>query len=446
MKKISYGTKSLNKKSLNLKALSVKALTLLLLCVTNPSYAMTSKQNPSAQSQEKFATDLSEGRDFSVLSFNADGSELMFNECFETKLINKDAKENERECRIFRLNLSTKTLKHYDLPDQNKYFYSDGSFSPKGNFVVIKRKPRIKFDDKLSSQENEDRARQSYEQSEIAVMKADGTDLKIIKIEQGVIARPIMSNDETKIAYFKAKLRKPGSKTFAAQFDIHEIDLKAKTDKLFAGPYQFFETGHMQYLKGDKEILTHAWGPLNDESRGGLSTSKYTDKYSNSSIYKISRGAEGLLEPMVIEGFINIGDPFSGTSGSIYFYGQEVKTGMRLSRRDIDGNIAMWKKPIGEFGDIRQIIIKPNESEVFFKYVFYEPDRFKRTNIRKSGIAYLNTKTSEWKKLEIPSVDSSKIIPVSNSNFIEIKSPNESKNSLKKLPNFTLTNPLNSKK
>ncbi len=406
---------------------------------------MTAKQNPSAQSQEKFATDLSEGRDFSVLSFNADGSELMFNECFEAKLINKDAKENERECRIFRLNLSTKTLRHYDLPDQDKYFYSDASFSPKGNFVVIKRKPRIKFDDKLSSQENEDRARQSYEQSEIAVMKADGTDLKIIKIEQGVVARPIMSNDETKIAYFKAKLRKSGSKTFAAQFDIHEIDLKAKTDKLFAGPYQFFETGHMQYLKGDREILVHAYVPMNKGGNGGLDVWDYTKKYSNSSIYKISRGAVGLLEPTMIEGFINIRDPSSSVSGAIYFYGQEIKTGMQLSKKDIRGNISTWE-PTLEYAYISQIIVNSDESKIFFCYTFYEPDRFKRTNIRKSGIAYLNTKTSEWKKLEIPSVDSSKIIPVSNSNFIEIKSPNESKNSLKKLPNFTLANPINSKK
>jgi len=403
---------------------------------------MTRKQNLSDQSSEdKLTQNQDQGRDFSTLSFNKDGSELMFNECFDARLIDKETKANKTECKIFRLNLANNTLRYYDLPDQDKYFYSDGSFSPSGNYVVMKRKPKIKLDGKLSDKEKEDQIRRSYEQSEIAVMKADGSDFRIIKMAPGVIVRPIMSNDESKIAYFRAKLRKPVSKTFAAQFDIYEIDLKAKTDKLFSGPYEFFETGQMQYLKGDKEILTHAYTPLNDESRGGLSASKYNDKYSNSSIYKISRGAEGLLEPMVMEGFMSVSNPFSGANDSIYFYGQEIKTGMQLSKKDIDGNIATWE-PTLEYAYISQIIVNSDESKIFFCYTFYEPDRFKRTNIRKSGIAYLNTKTYEWKKLEVPSVNSSNGIKVIGSRILEIKHPNELKNSLKKLPNFSLTNPI----
>jgi len=444
-----------------MKTIAVASAIFILL--TTSSFTMSSKsqleqsQNQSQvriNQQDQLKVDQNEGRDFSVLSFNKDGTELMFNECFDAKLINKNIKENangnENECRIFRLNLASNTLRHYELPDQDKYIYQDATFSPKANYVVMKRipKPTISEEEqkKLTADERQKLITDIFDQSEIVFMKSDGTDLKIIKIEQeGVIARPIMSNDETKIAYFKAKLRKPGSKSFAAQFDIYEIDLKNKTDKLFAGPYEFFETGNMQYLKGDKEILVHAYVPLNDEARGGLSTGKYTDKYSNSSIYKISRGAEGLLEPMVMEGFTNIRDPFSGTSGSIYFYGQEVKTGMQLSKKNIRGNISKWE-PTLEHAYIRQIIVNSDESKIFFCYTFFEPNRFKRTNIHKSGIAYLNTKTSEWKKLEVPLVNSSKEIKVTNSGFIEIKQPDEQNRSLKKLPNFTLTNPLNSKK
>jgi len=421
----------------------IAVLAISTIPLTQNAIAMTKKE--IIQSVDQNINQEDQGRDFSVLSFNKDGSELMFNECFDARLINKDAKDGEKECGVFRLNLDNHNLRHYEFPERDKYYYSNASFSPSGNYVVLNRIPKFKFDKKLSYEENENATRQRYEQIEIAFMKSDGTDFKVIKTSEGLKAGTIMSNDETKIAYVTAKLRKPGSKTLAAHFDILEIDLKNKTNKLFAGPYQFYETGQMQYLEGDKEILMHAWGPLNEDARGGVDTHDYNKKHSNSSIFKISRGAEGLLEPMVFEGFINVSDPFIAKSKSIYFYGQEIKTGLRLMKKDINNNILTWRPP-SEMAGINRIFPTPDEKKVFILYIFQSGSGWIRQDVTKNGIAFLDTINSTWHKLSVPEVNSSKPISVISGGIIETNSPNELKNSLKKLPNFILTNPLNSKK
>lgn len=417
----------------------IAVLTISTIPLTQNAIAMTKKE--IIQSVDQNINQEDQGRDFSVLSFNKDGSELMFNECFDARLINKDAKDGEKECGVFRLNLDNHNLRRYEFPEQDRYYYSNASFSPSGNYVVMKRTPKNKYDENLSDEKNAELYQQNYEKSEITMMKSDGTDFKVIKTEIGLKTRPIMSNDETKIAYVRSQARPYGSKTYSSNFDVYEIDLKAKTDKLFAGPYQFFETGQMQYLKGDREILMHAYAPR----RYVKELSDYMRRYKNSSIYTIKRLEEDVPEPMVVDGTINLRKPFIAKSKSIYFYGQEIKTGLQLVKKDINNNILTWEPP-SEMVSINRIFPTPDETKVFILYIFQSGSGWVRSDVTKNGIAFLDTINSTWHKLPVPEVNSSKPISVINGGIIETNSPNELKNSLKKLPNFILTNPLNSKK
>lgn len=430
--------------------------TLLLLILTTNAFAMTSKENttkPNAsfeanKTSSEAITGKEEGRDFSTLSFNADGSELMFNECFYyPDEANQKKKYPEGECRIFRLNLTNNTLRHYDLPDKDKYTYTDGSFSPSGNYIVMKRAPKNKYDKKLSDKENAELAQRNYEQSEIAVMKADGTNFKVIKMEPGLKARPVMSNDETKIAYVRSKARPQGSKTYSSHFDVYEIDLKHKTDKLFAGPHQFFETGQMQYLKGDKEILMHAHGPRKHIKE----LSDYMRRYNNSSIYTVKRGEEEVPEPMVVEGVENQSDPFLTKNGTMFFYGSGSKAGpftlgISLFRKTTNGKVTQWirnvKDGLGYAQNEQSITSNPQETKIFLIYTFSSGSEWVRPDLTKNGIAFFEVKSSQWFKLPIPAITSSKPIPIKGSETIETRFTNSS---LKKIPTFSLTNPITPK-
>ena len=86
---------------------------------------------------------------------------------------------------------------------------------------------------------SEENVRQAHENTEIVLMKIDGTDFKVLQLAKGNKVAPIMSQDETRVAYWRSTLRPPGSKSFSSKFDVWEINLKTGQDNLYAGPFSF---------------------------------------------------------------------------------------------------------------------------------------------------------------------------------------------------------------
>ncbi len=389
---------------------------------TMNSHAMSEKETSSHQlsSTQELEGDLSEGRDFSSLSLNADDSELMFVEGYMEQDKN-DPKKEVYNYGIFRLNLAKNTLRHYKLPESDKYRYTEASFSPKGNYVLMKRQPVYEYSNNLDEKENEDLLRQSYEQAEIVLMNADGSNFKVIKASAGIKGRPVMNNSETKIAYVRGVLRPKRSKTFASNFDIWEIDLKDKTDKLFAGPYEFYDMGRVQYLEGDEGVLANTSGPKNIDSR----------KYNYNSIQVINRSENGALKPMVLDK-IKSSEDSSIRSGNLFFRGEDPDKGMSFFKKDREDKITKWVEPIS----YKEKCLTPtsNGGKIFFIYSMRKNEA--RSN--KRGIGFLNTTTSKWQKLDIPKMLSSKPISVANFSIIEVK---QTDLPIKKIPNFSLKNP-----
>jgi hypothetical protein len=358
------------------------------------SSAQSGQQAVNQSDTSPFEVDPEKGRDFREISVHPNGQELLFTECVDDPKLDPTG-----DCAVLRYNLTTKNLQRYALPAG--YVYPTASFSPRGNYVLMSRVPKIGV--------SEENVRQAHENAEIVLMKTDGTDFKVLQLAKGNKVAPIMSPDEMRVAYWRSTLRPPGSKSFSSKFDVWEVNLNTGQDNLYAGPFSFFERSKLQYLSQD-DMLVGAYGPR----EYAQSMTAYDKKYNNSHVYRIQRGMTTLPEPMLTEvAWASI--PSFDTAGNIYFKGQ--RPGISLFRRTVQGEIEQWEWPVryspGEWGGGPQnLIADPNGSYVAFTY------EIKGTYSRdhKRGIGLLITHTSEWRVLNIPPLHLSTPIAVKAAN------------------------------
>ncbi len=325
------------------------------------------------------------GRDFRDLSIHPNSDELFLVEVNEKKL--------PEHSRVLRYNLKQNTLQHYVLPEG--YAYTDAKISPSGNYIVMKRVKEVDLKD-------ETKIRETLSDPEIAIMKTDGTDFRALKLSSGYKHGPILSNDDSKIAYWRGALRPPHSKSLASFFDIWEVDLKTGSDTLFAGNFEFFEGAQMQYLPGDDEILFHAYGPRVHAQ----SMSSYDKRYNHSHTYKASRGLTTLPEPILTEVY-GSALPLIDRAGNLYFEGAG-NDATSLLRKSPQEEIKRWIILRIDFASLFATAVAPNGAYIAFIYPF--PDT--RPSEGKRGIGMLDTQISQWGTLSIPPLESSSPIVV----------------------------------
>ena len=331
-----------------------------------------------------FETDPAKGRDFREISVHPNSEELLIVECSREL-------EPTGGCYVLRYHLTAKTLQRYTLPDG--YFYTTASFSPGGRYVLMTREQ--KTDGK------EESVRQAHDNAEIVWVKTDGTEFKVLPLAKGLKVAPVMSPDETRVAYWRTTLRPPGSKTVASNFDLWEVNLSTWQDNLFAGAFHFFSRTNLQYLSQD-EMLVGAYGP----KAFAQSMFAYEKRYNHSEVYKILRGTSTLPAPILVE-IDAAKQPSSDADGNIYFEGQ--RPGSSIFRKDTNGQLSQWVQPKDiALGGIFVLGVAPNGSFVVFTYGMQglHPREGKR------GIGLLNIRTSEWGGLNIPPLQSSRPITV----------------------------------
>ncbi|UVT19858.1 MAG: hypothetical protein H8K03_19070 [Nitrospira sp.] len=353
--------------------------------------AQSGQTTPNHSEISPLETDPAKGRDFRDISVHPNGEELLFTECvYDPKV------EPTGDCYVLRYRLATKSLYRYALP--TGYVYQTASLSPHGHFIVLSRVPKIGI--------SEDAVRQAHDQSEIVHMKVDGTGFRVVPLAKGYKVGPIMSDDETRVAYWRSTLRPPGSKTFSSHFDVWEVDLKTGQDRLFAGQFKFFDRSGLQYLSQD-EMLVGADGP----SQYAQAISKYWAKYNRSAIYRIARGMRALPEPTLTE-VEGAQYPSSDRAGNLYFQGQ--RPGISLFRKDRHGEIQQWGWPVrygpGDWGGGGWYDLVADPGGSFIAFVYKIKGTLARDAKRRLGL--LITQTSEWRDLNIPALQASQLIPV----------------------------------
>lgn len=341
--------------------------------------------NASGNARVKSAVDAQSGRDFRDLSIHPNSEELFLVEVNEKKL--------PEHSRVLRYNLKQNTLQHYALP--TGYAYTDARISPSGHYIVMKRVKEVDLKD-------EAKIRETLSNPEIAIMKTDGTDFRVLKLNPGYKHGPILSNDDSKIAYWRGALRKPHSKSLASQLDIWEFDLKTGADILFTGPFDFFEGGQMQYLPGDNEILFHAYGPR----AHAQSMTEYDKRYNHSHTYKANRGLTTLPEPILTE-IYGSANPMRDRAGNLYFEGAG-NDATSLLRKSPQGEIKRWIILRVDFASLFTTVVAPNGAYIAFIYPL--PDTRPAEGMH--GVGMLDIQTSQWGTLTIPPLESSTPIVV----------------------------------
>lgn len=339
--------------------------------------------------QESVAVDTPIGRDYRDLSVFPNSEELL--------LVEVNEKTLPEHSRVMRYNLKQNTLQHYVLP--KGYVYTDAKISPSGNYIVMKRVKEVDVAD-------EAHVRETLGNPELAIMKADGTDFKVLPLAPGYKHGPILSDDDSKIAYWRGALRKPHSKSLASQLDIWEFDLKTGTDALFAGQFDFFEGAQMQYVSGDNEILFHAYGPLAQAQ----TMSNYSKKYNHSQAYRVSRGQSQLPVPILTE--VSHADyPTQGKNGELIFKGYQPTSSFFI--RGTQGKVTQWLAPKSFWGPNGVSAIDVAANGTFIAFIYSLPDKhYDHFKEKQTGIGMLIPSDSQWGTLSIPALESSAPIVV----------------------------------
>jgi hypothetical protein len=367
----------------------------VLLIEACTSSAQIGQQAANQTDASQFEADPAKGRDFREISVHPNGEELLFVECSREL-------DPAGGCYVLRYHLNTKSLQRYALPVG--YFYNTASFSPRGNYVLMSRVPKTGV--------SEDEVRQAHENAEIVLMRADGTDLKVLPLARGNKVAPIMSQDEMRVAYWRSTLRPPGRKSFSSNFDVWEVDLNTGQDKLYAGPFAFFERHSLQYLSQD-EMLVGAYGPKEYAQSMGA----YDRKYNNSHVYRVQRGMSRPPEPILTE-VAWADNPSVDMTGNIYFTGYRPgalrgELVISPSKKTVQGTIEQWKWPIryapGEWGG-GPIGVVADPNGAYIAIVYLTKNTPWRDN--KRGMCLLMTQASEWRNLSIPPLQSSTPIAV----------------------------------
>lgn len=319
-----------------------------------------------------------DGRGFDGLSIHPNNEEWVFTEC--SRELNPDG-----ECHLLKYNPNTKLLQRLVLPEG--YLYAHANFSPLGNYIVLDRIPR--HDGSV------EKMKQSVENGQIVVLRSDGTDFQILPISKGRNLGPIMSPDETKIAFWHRKSLK--TERYAGDWsdgEIFEYDLKSKQNILFAGPFHFASGVMSRYTSSDN-ILLQTYATIDT-----LSIHGYKKKFHNSEVYMLKRGSTVLPDPL----FSDLNDatnPSADTVGNIYSvaWWESNKVGMSFFKKSSSGKIVYWPIPkaVGISG-LRQLVAAPNGKYIAFIYVVQGA----RYSDQKNAIGILDTDCSAWFSVEFP--------------------------------------------
>lgn len=323
------------------------------------------------------------GRDFDKISIHPNSEEWLFTEC--SRELNSGG-----DCHLLRYNINSKQLQRYLLPDG--YLYSYASFSPQGNYIVMSRSPK--------HDGSEEKIRQSLENGEIVMMRSDGRDFRVLSIPKGRNLAPVMSKDETKVAYWRKSSGPlpPSRRSGLGDFDVREYDMRTQQDSIFAGLFHFLEGGNLQYLS-ENEILTSSYAPR----KYAQSLSDYKKRFNSSEVYILTRGATETPDPTFTD--VELAKrPSVDSEGNVYLDGQKMPgVGSALFRKSPSGEVTFWRQPhLGGYGPIF-VSAAPNGQYIAFIYSA-EGTRWAE---KKSAMGLLDMGSSKWLPVNIPPLQSS---------------------------------------
>ena len=283
--------------------------------------------------QDSSAND-SLGFSYAAISFTPDSQKLVFTRC----------KADDTDCYIHIYDLKTKALSYYRPPkDQNWYA---AKFSPSGKQVVFVLAPRVPD---AESSAGDSRLYTDWSKSQIAIMDADGRNIRLLTKHSGLKLLPNFSWSGKKVIYVQGEMRKPGAKTMASKWDVFEINLETGVNNQLTG-FKFYQIGRPSYLPGDDRFVVHALGPGKIPGVKDAVDSTYLrgfeKNFNNSRVYVFDAkpGAQK-LEPLFSQ-FLNASNPGVDSYGNLYFSAQPSSADrFRLFQSNTKSALHSWYLP-----------------------------------------------------------------------------------------------------
>ncbi len=325
------------------------------------------------------------GRAIRSLSLHPNGNDWLFVEC---------ARDGDNRCDVMRYQRDSGRLYRYGLPQAYSYTYA--RYSPKGNFIVMSRRPIYG--------DSEEELRRSLHDMEILLMREDGGALEVIPVGPGNKLWPFMSQDESRVAFWRSeRLVPPGRRVRLLEFDIWELDRRTMREQPFAGIFKFVDGGQAQYISDD-EVLFESFGPSRLFSR-------YHEIYAGSEIYRMRRRDVAVPTPVVFDGIEHAQMPSMDRAGSLCLWGQTPRYGLTAIRISGDGRRQAWQEvplPSEPWFEPRELVCDSSGRYIASIYRDH-PVRFGGGT---GGLAMLDIATDSWSTVPLPSLWEAEEIPV----------------------------------
>ncbi len=326
---------------------------------------------------------------YAAISFTPDSQKLVFN---------RSNPGRSDHSRIHILDLKTKALSYYE-PPANQVWYA-AKFSPSGKQVVFVMAPRTPGS---LPKEDKNQFYTDWGNAQIAIMDADGRNVRRLTNTSGYKMSPNFSWSGKKVIFTQGEMRAPGSKSIAAGLDAYEIDLESGHIRQLTD-FRFFQLGRPSYLPGDEQFVVDANGPskIPGVARGG--NVEYwrnsEKKYNDSQVYVFNAMAGSQkLEPLFGQ-LIHASAPVVDAQGNLYFYASNGRT-LRHYQSMKDGVLRNYSDlpPPNQF---RGITLQPRYREV-------APDGSRLAVVTGSrdpgdyrGIFLLDFATDRWEEIHVP--------------------------------------------
>ncbi len=318
-----------------------------------------------------------EKRQFKSLSIHPDGERWLITECTDR------VHPPRNNCYLFLHNLRTKQYQRYELSED--YIYDEAEFSPSGQYIVGRRTP---YFDAVSFKEFE----KILHETQIFKMRVDGSDFRVLPVPKGMVSRPRMSPDETRVAFWlAAKLSQATGKTLKADYELYELDLPSGDSHLFAGPLRLGFVGSFGY-RDNNHIVAQAFGSMTSEKFDF----DYQKRVNFNEVYCFNRGQTEHSDPCVTNmRFASM--PTLNQSGDLYVLGADKKLG--LSVFEILPNKSshrLWQLPSQTKGRLANLVAAPDGSYLGF---IYPTDTPKDSNF---GLGILDLTQERWVSVPVP--------------------------------------------
>lgn len=338
--------------------------------------------------QDSNASD-SSGFTYAAISFTPDSQKLVFNR----------SKSNRSDrSYIHILDLKTKALSYYQSPTNQSWYAA--KFSPSGKQVVFVMAPRVPGS---LPKEDKNQLYTDWGNAQIAIMDADGRNVRLLTNTSGYKMAPNFSWSGKKVLFTQGEMRAPGSKSIAAGLDAYEIDLESGNIQQLTD-FKFFQMGRPSYLPGDEQFVAFADGPSKIPGVARSDNPAYwrnaEKKHNNSQIYVFNaRSGSQELEPLFSQLF-NAGDPVVDAKGNLYFMASDGRT-LRHYQSMKDGVLRNYSF-LSSSSQFRGLTLQPRYSEVAPDGSHLAVVTGSRNPSDYSGIFLLDFATDRWEEIHVP--------------------------------------------